>query len=59
METNEAAEFARKLQWELDRISRDLVDCGITCITLFGEGDDPYPTCTLADGGFREYECEN
>ena len=38
-ETDEAAEFMRKLQWELDKIWRDLVVCGITCLTLFGEGD--------------------
>ena len=37
-ETDEAAAFMRKLQWELDKISRDLVVCGITCLTLFGEG---------------------
>jgi hypothetical protein len=33
-----------KLWWELDRISRDLVACGITCLTLFGEGDAARPS---------------
>ena len=42
-ETDEAAAFMRKLQWELDKISRDLVACGITCLTLFGEGDAAAP----------------
>ena len=43
-ETDEAAAFMSKLLWELDRISRDLVSCGITCLTLFGEGDAARPS---------------
>jgi hypothetical protein len=44
-----------KLQWELDRIPRELVHCGITCLTLFAEGDATDPcrivaASTLADG---------
>ncbi len=47
-ETDEAAAFMRKLQWELDKISRDLVTCGITCLTLFGEGDAAAPQAESA-----------
>ena len=45
---DEAAAFMRKLQWELDKISRDLVACGITCLTLFGEGDAAAPRAESA-----------
>jgi hypothetical protein len=43
-EANSVTAVIRKLQWELDRIPRELVHCGITCLTLFAEGDatDPY-----------------
>jgi len=47
-ESDEAAAFMRKLQWELDKISRDLVACGITCLTLFGEGDAATPQAESA-----------
>ena len=47
-ESDEAATFMRKLQWELDKISRDLVACGITCLTLFGEGDAAAPQAESA-----------
>jgi hypothetical protein len=47
-ETDEATAFMRQLQWELDRISRDLVACGITCLTLFGEGDAAAPQAESA-----------
>jgi hypothetical protein len=54
-ETDEAAAFMRKLQWELDKIARDLVTCGITCLTLFGEGDAASPQAESA----RECVCES
>ncbi len=47
-ETDEATAFMRQLQWELDRISRDLVACGITSLTLFGEGDAAAPQAESA-----------
>ena len=33
-----------KQQWELDKIPRELVNCGLTCLTLFAEGvaKDPH-----------------
>ena len=43
-EVNAVGAVILKLQWELDRIPRELVHCGIECLTLFAEGDatDPY-----------------
>ena len=42
--TAEVTAVILKLQWELDRIPRELVHCGIECLTLFAEGDatDPF-----------------
>ncbi len=37
-----------KLQWELDKIPRELVDCGITCLSLFAEGDATDPCRIVA-----------
>jgi hypothetical protein len=43
-EANAATAVILKLQWELDRIPRELVNCGITCLTLFAEGDAKDPS---------------
>ena len=42
-EANAVTAVILKLQWQLDRMPRELVDCGITCLTLFGEGDAKDP----------------
>ena len=38
-ETNDSAEFMRKLEWELTKIGRDLFDCALLCLTLVFEGE--------------------
>ena len=38
-ETNDSAEFMRKLEWELTKIGRDLFDCALLCLTLLFEGE--------------------
>ena len=40
-ETNDTAEFMQKLEWELTKIGRDLVDCALLCLTLCIEGANP------------------
>jgi hypothetical protein len=45
-EVNAVTAVILNLQWELDRIPRELVHCGITCLTLFAEGDATDP-CRL------------
>ena len=37
-ETNNTAEFMQKLEWELTKIRRDLVNCALLSLTLFIEG---------------------
>jgi hypothetical protein len=47
-EANSVTAVILKLQWELDRIPRELVHCGITCLTLFAEGDATDPCRIVA-----------